>query len=176
MSEFRINAGVATLRRYRSDDVDALQSIADDPGVAGMLRDIFPNPYTRNDAEEWITRATGGLQENSFAIETDGELAGGAGFEVFKNEARVTAEIGYWLGRRFWGRGIATAAVGALVPWVFDRNAEVIRLEACIYHTNPASVRVLEKNGFIHEATLRRSITKNGQVLDQLVYVRFRDS
>lgn len=174
-SDVRLDAGIATLRRYRVEDTRQLQLIANDPGIAATMRDMFPHPYTTADAEEWIKLATGGLKESSFAIEVNGELAGGVGVQLYKKEARVTAEMGYWLGRRFWGQGIATAATGAFVPWVFETYPEISRLQACVFDSNPASGRVLEKNGFELEATLRRSITKNGQIHDQLIYVRFRE-
>lgn len=174
-AEGRIDAGIAVLRPYRVEDTEPLQLLADDPEIAVSMRDVFPYPYTHEDAEKWIALATGDLQERTFAIEVAGELAGGAGMEAFKNEARITAEIGYWLGRRFWGRGIATAVVGVLVPWVFDRYPEIVRVQACVYNSNPASASVLEKNDFRHEGTQHRSVTKGGRILDQLVYVRFRE-
>ena len=170
-----IDAGIAVLRRYRSEDLESLIAIADDPGVAANMRDLFPYPYTREEGEKWIALATGDLKEASFAIEVNGELAGGAGVQFFHAEARVTAEIGYWLGRKFWGRGIATAAVRALAPWVFEHYPAIIRLQACTYNSNPASGRVLEKNGFELEGVMRRSIIKNDRILDQNVYALLRD-
>lgn len=150
--------------------------MADDAGIAANMRDIFPHPYTRADGEEWLARATDDLADSTFAIEVEGEFAGGAGVRPFKNEERITAEIGYWLGRPFWGRGIATAVVGALVPWAFDRFPEILRVQACTYDSNPASSRVLEKNGFECEGVMRRSVTKGDRILDQHIFARLRET
>lgn len=170
-----IDCGSARIRPYHLDDLGDLLLQANHPQVAANLRDLFPHPYTRQDAEQWIALAMGECADTNFVIESDGAFAGGIGLVLFDAERRVTAEIGYWLGPDFWGRGIATVAVSAFVPWVFDHHPEVIRLEAGIYDSNPASARVLEKNGFHHEGTQLRSVKKGDRVLDQMMYVRFRD-
>jgi ribosomal-protein-alanine N-acetyltransferase len=170
-----IDCGSETrIRRYREDDLEALLLQADHPQVAATLRDAFPHPYTRQDAEQWIALATGECSGTNFVIESGGAFAGGIGLMLTDAERRITAEIGYWIGPDFWGRGIVTDAVSGFVPWVFDTCPEVLRIEAPVYHVNPASARVLEKNGFHHEATLSRSVRKGDRILDQLMYVRFR--
>jgi RimJ/RimL family protein N-acetyltransferase len=176
LDETLIDAGIATIRRFRAEDLEPLLVLADDAGVAANMRDIFPHPYTRADGEEWIARATGDLTDTAFAIEVDGKFAGGVGVAQYKNEERITAEIGYWLGRPFWGRGIATAVVGALVPWVFEHLPDVLRLQACTYSSNPASGRVLEKNGFKFEGVMRRSVTKGDRILDQNIFALLRET
>ena len=123
----------------------------------------------------WLERRTTS-RSSTFAIEVEGKFAGGAGVHPFKNEERITAEIGYWLGRPFWGRGIATAVVGALVPWAFDRFPEILRVQACTYDSNLASARVLEKNGFECEGVMRRSVTKGDRILDQHIFARLRET
>lgn len=169
-----IDALVARIRRYTEQDLESLLREANHQDVAANMRDRFPHPYTVVDAAEWITLATGVLSDEAFVIEVDGEFAGGVGVRPFEDEGRITAEIGYWLGRRFWGRGIATAVVESFVPWVFEHHPELIRVQACVYDSNPASRRVLEKNGFVHEGTLRRSVKKGDRILDQEIYARFR--
>ena len=84
-----------------------------------------------------------------------------------------TAEIGYWLAEPFWGRGIVTDAVRALVPVAFEQT-DIVRIQAGIFSNNPASMRVLEKCGFVREAVHRNAITKNGVMMDEVMYVRFR--
>ena len=170
-----IDFGSSRIRSYHLDDLEDLLLQADHPQVAASLRDLFPHPYTRDDGKQWLELATGSLASTCFAIESSGNFAGGIGLMLSTGERRITAEIGYWLGPGFWGRGIATAAVSAFVPWVFEHHPEVIRLEAVVHHSNPASARVLAKSGFHHEGTEVRSIRKGDRVLDQLKYVRFRD-
>jgi ribosomal-protein-alanine N-acetyltransferase len=170
-----IDCGSARIRPYHLDDLEDLLLQADHPQVAACLRDVFPHPYTRDDGKEWLELATGSLAATSFAIESSGDFAGGIGLMLSTGERRITAEVGYWLGPGFWGRGIATAAVSVFVPWVFGNHPEVIRLEAGVFESNPASARVLEKNGFHHEGTQVRSVKKGDRMLDRLLYVRFRD-
>jgi ribosomal-protein-alanine N-acetyltransferase len=87
---------------------------------------------------------------------------------------RKCAELGYWLGEPFGGRGIATQAVVALTRWAFD-TLDLERIFAVPFASNPASVRVLEKAGFAFEACLRSSVFKDGKCLDSLMYARTRN-
>ena len=86
---------------------------------------------------------------------------------------RFTADVGYWLGESWWGRGIATAALAALTRHVFAATG-VERLQATVFEWNPASMRVLEKNGYVREGWLRRSIVKDGHLIDRAMYARLR--
>lgn len=138
------------------------------------MRDGFPSPYTRDDADRFIASA-GDLDTNLFlAVEVEGQAAGGIGVHRLNDVYRHTAEIGYWLAEPFWGRGIITEAVRALVPVAFDLYP-IRRMQAGVFSTNPASMRVLEKNGFFREAIHTQAITKNSQVLDEILYVRFKN-
>lgn len=170
-----IDCGPALLRRFRSDDLEELVELADDADVSANLRDTFPHPYTREDGLRWLGLTTGELRETNFVIEVDGRFAGGIGLQPLSDQSRVTAELGYWLGRTFWGRGLAGAVVGPFVDWAFGRFPGILRIQACVYEGNPASERVLERNGFLREGVLRRSIIKRGRVLDQSVWARLRD-
>jgi RimJ/RimL family protein N-acetyltransferase len=87
---------------------------------------------------------------------------------------RKSAEIGYWLGEPFWGRGIITKALAAMTKYAFS-NFDLIRLYAYVFETNPASMRVLEKAGYKLEGRLRKSVIKDGQILDQMVYAMLKD-
>lgn len=137
------------------------------------MRDAFPHPYTEADAEAFIAGASSG-RNWAYAIEVDGEAAGGIGIHRREDVERYSAEIGYWLGEAFWGRGIATAAVQTLSQYIL-RNTEIFRIYAHVYAWNPASMRVLEKAGFEREAILRRSVVKDGVVLDRALYALTRD-
>jgi RimJ/RimL family protein N-acetyltransferase len=84
-----------------------------------------------------------------------------------------TARFGYWLGEPYWQRGITTAAVRATAEFIFA-NSEIVRLEAPVFEWNPASMRVLEKCGFARECVLRRSVEKDGQIIDVVMYALLR--
>jgi RimJ/RimL family protein N-acetyltransferase len=164
----------ALLRRWQNSDASFLARYADNPRIAACMRDIFPSPYTIDDARRFITMATGPSPGLFLAIEVQGEAAGGIGIHPLGDVYHGTAEIGYWLAEQFWGKGIITGAVRALVPVAFNR-IDVVRIQAGIFSGNPASMRVLEKCGFINEAVHRNAIIKNGILMDEVIYVRFRD-
>ena len=107
-----------------------------------------------------------------WAFEVDGEAVGGIGVHRLDDVRRQSAEIGYWLTESCWGRGIATDAVRSMVPAAFEAF-DIVRLEAGIFSSNPSSMRVLEKCGFVREAVHAKAITKNGVLLDEVVYVYF---
>jgi [ribosomal protein S5]-alanine N-acetyltransferase len=160
------------LRRWRPDDLDALVHYANNRKIWLNLRDRFPHPYTRSDAEAWIafclTEAEPILQ---FAIEYRREAIGGIGFERHIDVHRFTAEVGYWIAEPFWGQGIASAALQRATDYGFNQlNLE--RIEAMVFDNNAASGRVLEKNGYSFEGRLRRSVFKDGRFLDGLLYSR----
>ena len=103
-----------------------------------------------------------------------GHVAGGIGYVLKTDVERVSAEVGYWLGHEYWGRGIATTAVRLLTRHAFERRPELRRLYATPFGNNPGSARVLEKAGYVREAVLRQSVIKDCQVLDQVVYACLR--
>ena len=108
-----------------------------------------------------------------WAIEVDGEAAGGIGIEQKTDVERISAEIGYWLGESCWNRGVVTEALQAVTAEVF-RRFDVMRLYALPFADNPGSIRVLEKAGYVREGHLRRSAIKDGKVRDQLLYATYR--
>jgi len=163
------------LRLWRAEDAAELAQQANDRRVWLAMRDAFPHPYGREDAERFIAKATAMSPQTYFAIEVDGRVAGGIGYTLHADVERIGAEVGYWLGAEFWGRGVATAALNALTALAFAAQPELQRLYAVPFSTNPASARVLEKCGYLREGTLRRSAVKNGLVLDQWMYAALRE-
>jgi len=161
------------VRSYVAEDAAALVRHANNPAVARGLRDRFPSPYGRVDAEVFLRGIAGQVEESDFAIATPAEVIGGIGLQRQHDVHRLTAEIGYWLGESQWGRGIATRAVAAVSEWLFA-TTPLERLYACVFETNPASARVLEKAGYQLEGRLRRAVIKEGRILDQLLYARLR--
>jgi RimJ/RimL family protein N-acetyltransferase len=169
----RLPLGVCEVRSWRRDDADALVEHADNRSVWLNLRDRFPHPYTRRDAREFLAAVVGARPETSFAIEVDGAAVGGIAFRIQTDVERIGAELGYWLGERYWGRGIATAAVRAVTEHALGAH-DLRRVFALPFAHNRASARVLEKCGFELEGVLRASALKDGRVLDQLLYARIR--
>jgi [ribosomal protein S5]-alanine N-acetyltransferase len=161
------------LRPWRVGDEASLVRHADNRNVSRNLRDRFPYPYTDADAEDWIRRASTQMPVTSFAIVVDGEAVGGIGLELGIDVFRRSAEVGYWLGEPFWGRGIATEALRAVTDYAFAKF-DVCRLEAGVFEWNAASARVLEKVGYTLEGRSRLAIVKDGRPGDRLLYALVR--
>jgi RimJ/RimL family protein N-acetyltransferase len=166
---------VVTIRGWRAEDAEPLARLANDREVWLGLRDLFPHPYSLDDAHRFIAFAAGMEPPTFFAIDAGGSLAGGIGFVPRTDVERVGAEVGYWVGRTYWGRGIATAALRALTAHAFAAQPELRRLFALPFASNAASARVLEKAGYVREGTLRQSVIKDGRVQDQFLYAMLRD-
>lgn len=166
-----IDCGVCTLRRWRTGDEGSLVRHANDVEVWRGLRDRFPHPYTLADAEEWVR--AGSRTGIHFAFDTGGEAVGGITLMPGEDVERCSAEVGYWLGRAHWGRGIATAALVALTEHAFAEHP-LTRVFAVPFATSAASMRVLEKAGYQREGVLRRSAIKEGRVVDQVMYASVR--
>jgi len=162
------------VRSWEWRDREAIVRHANNRNVWINLRDRFPHPYTLADARNWLECVVGITPETSFAIAVDDEAVGGIGFTIQPDVAHRSAEIGYWLGEEFWGRGIATDALIAVTNYAF-KNYDVCRLYAHVFDWNPASARVLEKAGYEFEGRLRKSVTKAGQTIDQLMYGLVRE-
>lgn len=165
----RIDCTVCVLRSWQWGDELTLTQHANNREVWLNLRDRFPHPYTPADARQWIEAVVGASPETSFAISVGDDAVGGIGFILHDDIERCSAEVGYWLGQAFWGRGIVTAALQAVTHYAFD-TFELTRLYAVPFVRNPASVRVLEKAGYQCEGIMRRSAIKEGQILDQALY------
>jgi RimJ/RimL family protein N-acetyltransferase len=166
--------GTCIVREWQAEDAPAIVRHADNRNIWATVRDRFPSPYTIADAQAWIRHCARTTPSTDFAIDVDGEAVGGIGLVLRDDIDRVSAEIGFWLGEAFWGRGITTDAVNALVPWAFDRF-QLTRIYAQVFSSNARSARVLEKAGFVREGVLRKAAIKDGRLIDQLLFARIRE-
>jgi len=165
-------AAGARLRPWATTDAKSLAYHANDADVARNLRDAFPHPYDLADARQYLNLVMpASVSELTLAIEVDGQAAGSISLLFQTDIGRRSAELGYWLGRACWGRGIATAAVGALSAYGFARF-DLARLYATVFADNAASAKVLEKCGYALEGRLRQAVTKQGRTFDALLYAR----
>ncbi|MCB0587827.1 MAG: GNAT family N-acetyltransferase, partial [Phaeodactylibacter sp.] len=129
------------LRRFTPDDISRLAYHANNANIAVRLQDRFPHPYTQNDARQFIDYAQNAEMETVFAIEVDGEAAGAVGIIFQEDVYSQSGELGYWLGEEYWGRGIVSQAVKAMVHHAFD-DLGLRRVYARIFSNNVASRRV----------------------------------
>jgi [ribosomal protein S5]-alanine N-acetyltransferase len=160
------------IRDWRDTDHVALVKYANNRRIWLNVHDVFPHPYTLPDAKSWIQSAKT-RPKTEFAIASAEEAIGGIGLRLQEDIQRRSAEVGYWLGEPFWGRGIATGAVKTLVGYAFS-NFDLVRLHAFVFEWNFASCRVLEKSGFHLEARIEKSVTKDGKTVDCFLYALIR--
>lgn len=170
-ADVRIAGDGFLLRAWRQEDLQALLRHADDPQVPRGLSDRFPHPYTRADGEAFLAGRVVDFGHPVFAIEIGGEACGGIAVRPHAGEKAHSAELGYWLGRRHWGRGHMTRVVAAYLDWVVPVLG-LVRVEANVLDTNPASARVLEKSGFAEEGCRRAAIRKPDGLHDLRLFGR----
>jgi RimJ/RimL family protein N-acetyltransferase len=158
------------LRPCVAADADAVQRLVSDIEIARNTLTI-PHPYPEGGAMEWIARHAERLEKDeeiAFGIvaRDSGELVGVIGLVPKKHDR---AEVGYWIGVPYWGRGYATEAVRAMIGYGFEELG-LNRIEAAHFSRNPASGQVMKKAGMSHEGTLRESIRKWDEYLDSEMY------
>ena len=162
------------LRPWKTEDLESLVKYANNPNIARFLTDGFPHPYTKESGEKFIESAMAGNPVYIFAIDIDGEAAGGIGIHPQRDIQKKNAELGYWLAEPYWGKGIMTRAIKQIVEYAFE-TFDITRIFARPFGNNPGSQRILEKNGFVLEARFDKTLFKNGQFLDELFYAVRRD-
>jgi RimJ/RimL family protein N-acetyltransferase len=165
----RIDAGPCVLRPFRATDVDALVEVANERDIWLNLRDRFPHPYRREHAEGWIAHSEQQETPTNLAICVDGRAIGSIGVVPGTDIERVNAEIGYWIGKSYWGRGIMTAALRAMTRYAIAQFS-LTRVFAVPFVHNVGSIRVLEKAGYVREGLMKQSAIKDGVIRDQYLY------
>lgn len=165
------------LRKWKIEDAKELAELLNNLKILDNLRDGLPYPYTRKDAEEYISSMLSADKEKTFAfaITADGRVVGSIGIFRCDNIHFRTAEMGYYIGEPYWGKGMGTSAVRQACDYVFS-NTDIIRIFAEPFSHNTASCRVLEKAGFAFEGLLRSNAVKNGRVIDMKMYSLIKES
>ncbi len=151
------------LRTWDSSDVERLTQLANNINIAKYLTNGFPHPYAESDAKKFIEMSND--QNMVRAILADEELVGGIGLHKQSDIHEKCAELGYWVGEPFWGKGIATRAIPLIVDEGF-RDLGINRIYARTFSNNPGSSRVLEKVGFQYEGKLKAAVYKGNEFLD----------
>jgi ribosomal-protein-alanine N-acetyltransferase len=169
-----IDCGVCKVRSWRWADTKAIVRHASNRKICLNLRDRFPHPYTDADARDYLKRILSIQPETNFAIDRAGEAVGGIGFVLGTDVERYSAEVGYWLGESVWGQGIATAALKGVTRYAIAKH-DLWRVFAIPFSENAASIRVLEKAGYVREGLMRKSAVKDGRILDQVLYAFTRE-
>ena len=167
--------GSIALRRLQKADKTQLAVLLNNKKVCDNLRDLIPFPYSEKDAVFFINSMKDSNPVTIFGIEYDHAFCGVIGIVPQKDVYSKGAEIGYWLGEPFWNKGIITTAVKLITDYGFGELG-FVRLFAWVFEYNPASMKVLEKNGFRKEGIFEKSIFKNGQLWDEHRYAKINST
>lgn len=163
-----------TIRTYRRSDIPSLARNINNPKIHAALGHL-PNPYTEENARFFVDKAIREARKEipfffRAAVVIDKEVVGGLKFnrlDVHK------AEIGYWLAEKYWGQGIATEAVGLFTEYGFNELG-LVRIYTCVYPSNKASLKVLEKNGYREEGYLLKEDLVDGEYKDICLWAKVR--
>lgn len=163
------------LRKLQSSDTKSIAKYANNNNIAHNVRNIFPHPYTVEDARTFINECKNNDEKHQCirAIVVNQEAIGVIGCFIKDDVHCKCCEIGYWLGEEFWGKGIMTEALTRMCREVFQ-SYDVVRIFAETFSYNAGSSKVLENAGFQLEGKLRNSIYKNGKVSDSFIYAIIR--
>ena len=154
-----------SLRPLEPADAASIRALAGDFDVARMTG-MIPHPYSERDALAWIDRAGQGDEGVVFAVARDGALIGCSGYMPMDAEH---AEVGYWIGKPFWGEGFATEAVRAVLAHAFDAHGFAY-VKAGHFVDNARSQRVLGKLGFSPDGEEMRDCAARGEPVQCLTY------
>ncbi len=132
---------------------------------------MFPYPYIKEAAKQFIDfcLTTPETKQLNFAIEIGDHAVGSIGITLGDDIYSKSAELGYWLGEEDWNKGYATQAIKDMRCIAFQKYG-IARIFAGVFFGNTGSRRALEKCGFSLEGILRKSIFKNGRLLDSFMY------
>ncbi len=162
------------LRELKLSDAPNIAVLLNNKNIWDSLRDYIPFPYTEKDAGVFISMTRKENLLHNFAIEYKSELCGVIGLTLQKDIYTNSAEIGYWLGEPFWGKGIITQAITLMVEYGFN-ELELRRVYAGVKDLNFGSMKALEKNGFEKEGVFKEALIKNGKVYDEHRFYKLRN-
>lgn len=158
-----------SLRNLEPADADPMSVLANNPAIARNLRNVFPHPYTREEAVFYIKKAREGAWGYCQAIYYQDVFAGVINLIPQQDVYRHTAEIGYWLGERYWHKGIMTEAIRLVCRHAFSQTG-LIRIYAGVFAYNRYSAAALVKNGFVLEGIKKKAVLKYNELFDEHFY------
>lgn len=165
----KIQTSNCIIRSFKDSDAKSIAKYADNIHIWNNVRDLFPYPYKLEDAQKFIDFSLSQDPVCNFAIEVNGEAIGVIGLILGTDINRISAELGYWIGEPYWGKGIMTEAVKAFIEYSFQ-TYKIHRIFAGIFSFNPTSMKVVEKAGLKYECTLKEAVIKNGEICDEVIY------
>lgn len=159
------------LRPYTETDADELVVIANNFNVAKYMTNRFAHPYTKENAVAFFESIKNDSPTRVFAVTVNDIIVGSTGIHFQEDVFVNNAEIGYWFGEPYWGKGYATETLKQISEYAFN-NFPVNRLFCRIFGNNPKSMKVAEKVGYKLEAKFEKTLLKNGELLDEYIYAK----
>lgn len=164
-----------SLSQWNAAYADSIVKFANNKNISNHLADGFPQPYTPADADRFITACIQNEAAKQFsrAILVDNEAVGSIGVFFKTDIYRKSADIAYWLAEPYWGKGIVTEAIRQMCDYTFN-NSEIVRISAEPFLINRGSCKALEKAGFQLEGIKKKSVFKNGELIDSAMYAKLK--
>lgn len=163
------------LRPLQLDDAESIAKYANNYKIWKNLRDLFPHPYSIGDAKNFINYNIDINPTENFCIEYQNECIGIIGFNQMQDVYKKTVDFGYWIGEKFWNKGIISKAIPIMVRYIFD-TFEIERIQASVFSWNKSSMHVLKKNGFKLEYIAKNAVFKNNVLTDEYCYIILKKS
>lgn len=168
MTEINIDKDIK-LRSWSIDDLESLVEIANNYSIWQNMRDEFPYPYTITHGSNWLSQIAIPNFDTYLAIFYKDSLAGEIHVKIHDDIRRYSGVISYWIGEKYWNKGIATQVIRSFTDYVF-KQLNLLRLYAKIFSSNIGSIRAIEKAGYIKEGHLKNAIVKENKIIDQVLY------
>jgi len=169
-----LQKGVIVLRPLQEADARDLAHHVNNKKIWDNLRDYIPFPYTEEDAKSFIASVADEHPVYTFVITYKQQVCGVIGLVAQQDVYKKSASIGYWISEAYWGKGIASIAL-ELATYYGLYQLNYIRIYTSVFEYNPASMRVLEKNGYVKEGIFKKAIFKNNQIWDEHRYAIVRE-
>lgn len=160
---------IVNIKPFQPSDASFLVQYLNNAQVTRYITNAIAKPYTLKDANWWIENS----QDNNLvkAIIYNDLIVGCISTTRGNFEYSRSAELGYWLAEEYWNKGIATQAI-ALFSELIISDTNITRLFVSVVAENTASIKVLSKNGFASEGTLRNASFKDGQYFDEVIMAK----
>lgn len=172
----KIKGRKINLRWITVADAMSIYKYAGDKAISRYT--FIPHPYTLQNAHDFIKTTKSDRRKNAgyhFGLENpeNGQIIGMVGLQNIKFVSRC-GELGYWLGKPFWGKGIMSEAIHLMLRFCFFK-VKLHRVQAYVFPANEASVRLLEKVGLKREGLLRERFAHRGDYADAYLYAILED-
>ena len=174
--DIKVSRGIYLTQITEADKPSLLKYINDPDIYKNTLK--IPYPYKNEDADFWInfveeSRINERILKHWAVKNEKDELIGGIGFHSKYGKHSHKDEIGYWLGKPFWNKGIMTDVVKKACQIGYE-EFNLTRIEAIVFNSNTSSKKVLYKNGFLLEGTLKKFYLKDDKFIDATIFARLR--